>query len=165
MWYGPKNQFLPETTMPNLLEVTLADGRELDVPALAVAMFEEVAEGTMPNLPNTKTKMFYGMGQKICSAFMIDKFDDLVFELGINTAGPTKWLRLTKKTGGRICLLSANVVGRMGLEEGCEVSYLVGNEVQAVEVTQTRRQIKKWSEEGEGRPDGLMEIPVPEGNQ
>jgi len=151
--------------MTPMLELTLADGRELDIPSGSVIMFEGMNEGANPNFPSAKSFIRYGMGSEVRNGVLSTKVEDLVFELGINTSAPSKWLRLTKKTGEALVLLSGNVVGRMSLEEGCEVSYVVGDVVEVAQVTQSRREIKKWSEREVGRPEGLIEMPVPEDNR
>lgn len=151
--------------MTPMLELTLADGRELDIPSGSVVMFESMLENANPHFPNARAFIRYAMGNDLRTAVLSTKVEDLIFDLGINTEAPSKWLRLDKKTGERLVLLSVNVVGRLALEEGCEISYMIADRVEATEVTQSRREIKKWSERETGRPEGLMEMPVPEDNR
>jgi hypothetical protein len=152
--------------MTPMLELMLADGRELDVPSGSIVMFEEMKEGKNPNFPNARSFIRYALGEDLRTAIVSTKVEDMIFDLGINTAAPGRWLRLTKKSGERIVLLVGNVVSRMAMAEGCEISYVVGRDTESVEVSESRREVKKWSEAGEtGRPEGLVELPVPEENR
>ena len=164
MWYGLSSRFLHlEIMMHKMLELTLADGKELDIPAGAVVMFEEMNSETNPNFPSARAFLTYVMGNELRTAITSTKFEDLMFELEINTQ--PGWLRLTQKeTGLRVILLSKNVVGRLSLEDGCEVSYVRGEEVRTITVNESRREIKKWSERAQvAPPAGLIPLPVPAG--
>lgn len=148
--------------MNPMLELTLADGKELDIPTASVVMFEEMNEGTNPNFPNARSFVLYGLGEGLRNGILSTKFEDLMFELNVSTL--PGWLRLTRKHDGmRIVLLAHNVVGRLGLEDGCEISYMLGKDVHSVVVNESRREIKKWSERAMAPPPGMVPVPVPAG--
>jgi len=152
--------------MLNFMELTLADGREIDIPIGTAVMVEEMTETTNPNFPAARAHFTYGLGEKVNTALLSTKLSDLILELGINTAPSGTWLQLTRKdTGLALIVLVKNVVGRMALDEGCQISVVVGENVQIYEVNESRRQIKKWSQMEVGRPEGLIELPVPVENR
>ncbi len=151
--------------LPNkLLELNLADDKELDIPAGAVIMFEEMTKGANPHFPKATVFLRYAMGNELRTAILKDKLSDLLFELDINVDAGGSWLKLTKDTGEKLVIQTKNVVGRMTLDEGCQVSVVVGGDVLPFTVKETRRQIKKWSEREVGRPEGLIEMPIPQEN-
>jgi hypothetical protein len=137
--------------MLQMLEVMLADGKELDIPHGSVVMFNELNKDSNPNFPNARSFIRYILGDGLNTGILSTPFEDLIFELGVNTAPPGKWLRLTRKdTGLRVILPVENVVSRTSLDEGCRISYRIGQDVESVEVNESRREIKKWSERGDG---------------
>lgn len=153
--------------MNNLLELTMADGKELDIPTGTVFMFEELLKGFHPSFPEAKSFIRYSFGANSPprTAMLMTKMSDLKLELDINVQPPGKWLVLHRMTGEEVVLLVDNVVGRMAMEDGTEVSYLHGQEVEVAHVKESRREIKKMSEREIGRPEGLIELPVPEENK
>lgn len=150
--------------MQPMLELTLADGREMDIPLGSVIMFEEMTDKTNPNFPTARSFIRYAMGNDLRTAVSTMKVEDLSLEL--NVAANRNWIKLTQQDEGksRLYVLSGNIVGRTTLESGgCEINLIIGGQVQSYFVNESRREIKKWTERASAPPEGLIPLEVPEG--
>lgn len=142
-----------------MIEFTLANGKELDIPDGSIIMFEEMREDTNPNFPNARCFVRYALGGDVKTAVLVNKVEDVLFELGIN-ATPAGWLKLTMKDSNlRVIIQVKNVVAREAIEDGCELTVETGAGVMPLTVNESRREIKKWSE----RPLAPIPTPAPEG--
>lgn len=151
--------------MSNFLELTLADGRELDIPKGSIVMIEEMTEKTNPNFPDARAFIHYVVGGEVMTALLKETVSDLFFHLDVNVS-PIRWLKLTRLDEGLRLIFPAHIVAsRMALEEGCQVTVSVGNTQKSFVVKESRREIKKWSEGSdptEERTDEELPSPAPD---
>lgn len=137
--------------MQKFLELTLADGKELDIPNGSIMMMEEMTEKTNPNFPEARSFIHYAVGREVNTALLKDTISDLFFHLDINVA-PVKWLKLTRKEDGlRVVIPAHMVVSRMAIDDGCRLTVAVGDQQKVLTVNESRREIKKWSDDS-GQP-------------
>lgn len=127
-----------------MIELTLADGKELDIPEGSILLFEEMTAETNPNFPDAKCFIFYLLGNDVLAATLSNKFEDILFETKATTN--PQWVRLTIDDGRRLGVLAHTIISRRAEEDGCSISVLVRNQPEVYKVKETRRQIKKWSE-------------------
>lgn len=127
-----------------MIELTLADGKELDIPEGSIVQFEEMKEDTNPNFPSARAFIFYQLAGEILTATLNNKFEDILFETKA-TSDPN-WLRLTLIDDRRIGVLKNTIIARRSNEEGCRLTVAVTDRPQVIDVKESRREIKKWSE-------------------
>ena len=127
-----------------LLEFMLADDKELDLPSGAIVVVEEMNSETNPNFPAARSYIRYVLGGETMTSILKTKFEDVLFEIDANV--DPSWLKLTRSDGMRLALPSSCIVGRMALDEGCQITVSDGANLIKYSVKESRRQIKKWSE-------------------
>lgn len=132
--------------MQNFIELTLADGNELDIPKGSILTMEEMTKETNPNFPDARAFIHYALGREVSTALVKETVSDLFFHLDVNVS-PIKWLKLTRKEDGlRLVFPAHMVVSRMALEDGCRLTVNIGDMQKTFTVNESRREIKKWSE-------------------
>jgi hypothetical protein len=127
-----------------MIELTLADGKEMDIPEGSIVQFEEMKEDTNPNFPTARAFIFYRLAGEILTATLNNKFEDILFETKATT--DPRWLRLTLEDGRRIGLLKDAIISRRSKDDGCTLTVAVTEQPQVIDVKESRREIKKWSE-------------------
>lgn len=143
--------------MYQMLELMLADNREIDIPSNSVVIVEEVAKGFYENFPDARVRLRYAVGKDLRQAILSTKYEDVIFEMGI-TANPQGWLKLERDTGERLALLARSIIGRMAMEEGTQITVMIGELPEEFTVKQSRREIKKWTERALGGPVAQPEV-------
>lgn len=132
--------------MRRMLELTLAGGKEVDLPYHSILMFEQMGPDSNPHFPTARSLVRYKIGDEVGFVILEDKVEDLVLELDINARAD--WIKLTKTGDDKFLfyLPADAIVSREQQENSCLLRVAVGDAIKMYEVAETRRQIKKWSE-------------------
>jgi len=144
-----------------MLELNLADGNALDIPASSISMFEGLETEKNENFPEANSFIRYSLGETDNQALLIETFDDLVRLLDINVR-PGLWLRLNNANGNKMAVFAPNIVARKALSSGTtELTILLSRDglVGTFTVVEGRDAIKAMMEDL-NRPAGLIEMPA-----
>lgn len=156
-----------------LIELSLAAGGDLDIPASAVTMVEELSATKNPTFEDANAFVRYSLGEKDYHALVTGTYGDMVRLLDVNVR-PGDWMTVHRPDGDRVLLLKGNVVGR----ETATAQHEPGS-VAVLSVTLDRKGtigdigVKESVAELRGLmnpampapspqpPEGLIEMPVP----